>query len=308
MQLNMLCASDDRYCPLCGIMLTSLFEKNKGTDIIVYLLTEGLSRKNNEKLRTLAQSYNNRIEIKKCDMTILKDCPIRPGDHVSLSAYLRIISPLVLPNDLEKILYLDCDIVVNKRLDDLWKTDVRDYSAAVVIDAVIEDRGPRLKYKNADNYFNSGVMLINLRYWRQHQIAARCLEYIREYRDILDLWDQDALNYILHESVILLPLRYNFQTLGLYMDNVLSSEIADTIKQEPVIIHFNVPSKPWNWYLPYYPYMDKWNGYRKISLWKNCTNQLPIRIKITRFILSIFWRMKIKTRPMEIREEFKRLF
>lgn len=308
MELNILCASDDRYCPLCGIMLASLFEKNKDNDIIVYLLTEGLSRKNSEKLRTLAQSYNNRIEIKKCDMTMLKDCPIRPGDHVSLSAYLRIISPLVLPNDLEKILYLDCDIVVNKRLDDLWKTDVRNYSTAVVIDAVIEDRGPRLKYKNADNYFNSGVMLINLQYWRQYQITTRCLDHIHENRDTLDLWDQDALNYILHKSVILLPLRYNFQTLGLYTDNMLSSEIADTIKQGPVIIHFNTPSKPWNWYLPYYPYMDKWNGYRKTSLWKNCTSQLPIQIKITRFILSIFWRMKIKTRPMEIREEFKLLF
>ena len=104
--MNILCATDDNYVPYCGIMLTSLFENNKEQDIVVYLMTAELNEKNIADLDKLAEQYHQEIHIVKVDNDVLKNCPIRIGDHVSISAYYRLMASSLLSKSVDKILYL----------------------------------------------------------------------------------------------------------------------------------------------------------------------------------------------------------
>ena len=112
-QYNILCATDDNYVPYCGIMLTSLFENNKGLNFCIYILVEHLSNKSKSEFATLAKKYSQNIEIITVDGEKLKECPIRTGDHVSIVTYYRLLAPILLPSDVDKILYLDCDMIIN---------------------------------------------------------------------------------------------------------------------------------------------------------------------------------------------------
>ena len=79
---NILCATDDKYVPYCGIMLTSLFENNKELNFCIYILTEYLSDKSKNELEALASNYKQKIEVIAINNEILKCCPIRKEDHV----------------------------------------------------------------------------------------------------------------------------------------------------------------------------------------------------------------------------------
>ena len=104
---NILCATDDNYVPYCGIMLTSLFENNKELKLCIYILAEHLSDKSRNEFATLARNYCQRIEIITVENEVFNKCPIRPGDHVSIVTYYRLLAPILLPSNIDTILYLD---------------------------------------------------------------------------------------------------------------------------------------------------------------------------------------------------------
>ena len=108
---NILCCTDEKYASYYGIMLTSLFEKNIGTVFDIYIITARLDEKTIIKYKLLASQNNSRIHIITINDDMMKRCPIREGDHVTLAAYYRIIAPLFLPELLDKILYFDGDII-----------------------------------------------------------------------------------------------------------------------------------------------------------------------------------------------------
>ena len=120
---NILCATDDNYVPYCGIMLTSLFENNKELKLYIYILAEHLSDRSRNEFATLARNYNQKIEIITVNNDTLKDCPIRIGDYVSIATYYRLLAPILLPSEIDKVLYLDCDIIINDNISELYNED-----------------------------------------------------------------------------------------------------------------------------------------------------------------------------------------
>ena len=271
--INILCATDDRYVPYCGIMLTSLFVNNQGSKFRVFVLTDKMSEANIASMEKLADKYGNTIKIVKVDADVLKDCPIRKKDHVSLATYYRLLAPVLLPEDVGRILYLDCDMVVDGSVKDLWNQDLDDIALAAVID---EDYLGLSKYERLGlnpyrKYFNAGVLLINLEYWREHDVMGRCLECVASMPEKLLLHDQDTLNFVLQDEVKLLEVKYNFQTGFLYKGTAMEVPVAQEVMRtinSPVIIHFTGKRKPWLTHY-YHPYVLKFLYYRSISLWKN---------------------------------------
>ena len=299
---NILCATDDNYVPYCGIMLTSLFENNKEADINVYILTENLNDINKEKIKKLSKIYQQRIEIITVDSEKLKDCPIQSDDYVSIATYYRLLAPTLLPQELEKILYLDCDMIVNESIDALYNTDIEDVAVGSVLD---EDylnvtKYMRLEYPQTDYYFNAGVLLINLSYWRRTNVMQRCLNYIKDKKDILTFHDQDTLNYILRNEKRELHTKYNLQTGFLYKSRKLEQHVIEEIDEaiyKPAIIHYTGLNKPWI-YNSNHPYTDAYLHYKSISLWNS--NEYIIhnrnRTSIKEAILNIAYKLKIKKR------------
>lgn len=272
--INILCATDANYAALCGIMLTSLLRNNLDSRINIFILTEGISKEDNDKYYNLEKIYNTKINLLQIEKSQFEKCPLWAGDHLSVAAYYRLMAPELLPEDIDKILYLDCDIIVNNSIKELWNENIDGYAIGAIIDAQFynDEFYERLCIPQKNKYFNSGVMLMNLKYWRDNNVTDRCFECILKKKMILKYHDQDTLNVVLNSETKLLPLKYNLQSPFLMKKlqeyyTCMSSEIHSAIKR-PIIIHYIGGGKPW-WGLSFHPYRTVFFENKHISFWKN---------------------------------------
>ena len=277
--IRILCATDNAYIPYYGIMLTSLFETNRAERFDVYVLTNGLNEGSVRLLQDLFSSYSNELFLVHIDDQMLADCPIRPGDHVSLATYYRLIAANVLPNNIEKILWLDGDLIINGPIRELWETDLGDLAIAAVPDESYcqQEIYQRLLLDASIPYTSAGVLLINLVHWRAHNIAARFMECIRLHRDRLLFHDQDTLNIVLQNEKAFLPLTWNFQSgfIASWVYPTYPESFQRQILQasaNPRIIHYSGPSKPWFKH-SLHPYRAHFEKYKALSPW----NGLPLK-------------------------------
>ena len=297
--MNIVCATDDNYVPLCGIMLTSLFENNRDSHVVVYILTKGITKKNRSKFNKLLHDRRYDAEIHICEINddYLTHCPIRKGDHISLAAYYRFLIPVALPANVDKVLYLDCDLLINNSLRNLYATDIDEVAIAAsedLADALLMQKNiARLGYPVSWSYFNSGVMLINVSYWRQHGIIDILFEYVSVNGDNCLYHDQDVLNAVLGNQKKIIPYKYNFSQFTLGFDQAVKSKL---FQEAPVIIHYTA-AKPWDWYLPNYPFKKRWEFYKSISPWRFWKGNKPMKEKIKRRLISWFYTLRGKNFP-----------
>ena len=279
--INILCATDDNYAPYCGIMLTSLFESNKDCQFSVWVLLDGdMSHDNSKKYKKLERKYGHSIQLLTIDNHVLDACPInRQNDvdnhaWVTLPTYYRLLASELLPREVRKVLYLDCDVAVVSDIRPLWDVNLADKAIAGVIDCDGFKNSERLGLPQTERlgYFNAGVALYNLDYWRDNDVGERFFKYIRDNEDRLLLMDQDVVNGVLADEKCLVPERYNFQVSFFYKmfwDNYPVS-LQQTLLEEcgkATIIHYCGGTKPWDYAYYGSPFYAEWDRYRKLSLW-----------------------------------------
>lgn len=245
--MNVALCTDDKYVIPCLTTIVSFFENNKDAVCAVYVLTEGLSRSNEEKFKRVSEQYNQTISIKNIDTKNISSLYV--SNRFPRSIYSRFFLPEIL-SDLDKVLYLDCDIMVRHSILDFYDTDLRGFACAVIEDQRGDDITIHNRILMFSRYFNSGVMLINLDYWRKNNVASRLIEYLRQNAGRCWFPDQDALNAVLENQVRFLPYRFNVQgeMLGPRCYLQLSAqkwEELDSCLQDPTIVHFTDMDKPW---------------------------------------------------------------
>jgi lipopolysaccharide biosynthesis glycosyltransferase len=221
----------------------------------------------------LAERYNTPIHMVKVSAGDLpQSLPLTA--HYSLPTYYRLLAPTLLPSDVERIIYFDCDMIIDSDIESLWNENIDTVAFGGVLDAVFQGMYHR-DWNMPENTItiNTGMLLINLQYWRSHSIAERCFDYIREHPTQIKFVDQSAINHVVmkEKEYVLLSIKYNFQTFFLHKEMLFNEHIADEIKQTAcscVVIHYT--SKPWLKYSYVKdPYHHKYLYYRSISLWKN---------------------------------------
>ena len=197
--------------------------------------------------------------------------------HITNGCLLRFLLPDLLPS-LDKVLYLDSDIIVNVDLAALYDTDVAGTALAATPDFAslfgsqtwrnyrVPHGGKLYRFAeymtevlaltdlSALPYFNSGVLLMNFDYWRRHAIGERAIE--RAKSGDLHFVDQDALNYLLAENFVRLDARWNCMAMSVYprfLPANLFTEagriwerVRKIWRTDPWVIHFAGPNKPWN--------------------------------------------------------------
>lgn len=302
-KINIVCATDDRYAPYCGVMLTSLFENNKDSQVEVYIMIgKPLQEQNQVKFVELAKQYGTKITYCVVNTRFLEQLPINKENinRWSIAIYYRLYAEELLPSTIDKVLYLDCDTIVNSSLKELFDMDWDGIAVGAVPDMCTEwtEFYDRLGYDNMKGYFNSGVVLMNLDYWRKHNIGQQCLRWLANHYDILVNPDQDVLNVVLADKKLTLPVTYNYQIqlrMPYFFDTfseALKEEILKT--DHPIIIHFTSELKPWMAYYYSYPFNDIWHKYKKISLWKDMPDDLPPKRKVIAFMKRyILWPLGI---------------
>lgn len=296
-----LIASDDNFIQHCCVTLTSLLENNPGAS--VYLFTEGLCINNEGILKQIVSKYNGELFICKIKHEDIKDFPMPSfmSSHISIATYYRLFAARILPQDIKKVIYLDCDIVIRGSLDKLWNTDIDNYALAAVYQSHEHseggERGPkaytRLGIPRENGYFNAGVLLINLDYWRIHNVTNRLFDFIKKNAGIIHAHDQDVLNAVLHNEVKALDITWNFREYFLSNKKYTYPQKVDysIIPDEPIVVHFVFKPKPWEYYCTnpfkqdYYKYLDKtvFSGWRPKWKWKEFK-----RYKLLPLVLRLF--------------------
>jgi lipopolysaccharide biosynthesis glycosyltransferase len=261
---------DDNFVQHCGVTIISVCENNKDEDITFHILTEGLSHKHKKQLEQIANSYNSKLIFWAVDKTILKDCPVYGS--WTLSTYYRILLPVILPSNISKVLYLDSDIIVRKNIKSLWNYDINQFSLAAVCDMALSDdvrTYNRLGYDRALGYFNAGILLINLDYWRANNVLNRLLQGVRQNSNILTFVDNDLLNLVLIKETFILPWTYNMTSVAYKKNVMLKKEFLQEIElvlRDPAILHFT-SHKPW-FKGCCHPLKSEYFKYLQLSPWK----------------------------------------
>lgn len=253
--MNIALITDENYIVPTGTAIASVLNSNPSEEFTFYIVTRNLSEKAVKYLEDVLASESGRvnIEIISLSESDLIDFPIRSNDHVSVATYYRIYFQKLIPQNQEKILFLDGDILCVDSLRDFYDTDLTGYSCAVTHDERNDDPSnfTRLKYPQNNGYFCAGVMLINLDWWRKNNVMQKCLEYILAEPEACLWHDQDALNHVLSGTILWSDFRYNF-TQGFYFDksnmNINEKYYSDIDKsrKNPCIIHFSSAYKPWH--------------------------------------------------------------
>ena len=252
--MEVLCACDGRFLPHTATMLCSLLVHNAVSTI--YFFYSNVNDRDLAKLNALMARYHSKLEAYEIVPTILQE--FRIDKHASIVNYYRLLAPQLLPGNVNKVLYLDSDIVVRHSLTELWNTDLTDYALAAVEDGVPSLAGD-LELPVGSKYFNSGVMLIDLAYWRKNKVDELAIAFIRNNPTKVQYWDQDALNAILAHRWIELPDRWNQQT-----DFQARCRVCD-----PAIVHFcgGDEYRPWHWRCQH-PLRHEYHQLRRKTPWR----------------------------------------
>lgn len=288
-------SSDNNYTSIVGVSITSLLENNKEfTNIYIYFIDCGLTEESKKILLKLVKKYNRIITFHP-----LKDVIV----HYEINApkpsyYGRLFAPFITKAD--KILYLDCDLLIVDSLKELWNTNIKGYSLAAVQGpgASAENRA-KLNITPETRYINSGMLLINLNYWRKYNITEKLIDYLNRNGEIPPYHDQNIINAVCYRDMLIIHPKYNLlwsmmcckpkdicrlNKIQYYYND---KEIENAINH-PVIIHFSnsIYGRPWRKGC-HHKYKKRYLYYKQISPWRNeplLTNQISLFRKIRNMI------------------------
>ena len=267
--MNVVYASNDGYARHLAVSLYSLLEHNKEADKIHgYILSMGLSEENKNRLMGIGAQFEREvIVIELGDLKERFSYNVDTGGF-DLSIMARLFVGEVLPETEERVLYLDCDTVVNSSLKRLWEMDLESNMVGAVMEPTIY---PAVKESIGllpeDPYFNSGVLLIDLNRWRKEHAQKLLLDFYSSRGGKLFAGDQDTINGALKGRIKPLPPRYNFFTnyryfryshltkLSLVYQTITKKSFQEA-KKHPVILHYMGDERPWK--------RGNLNHYRKV--------------------------------------------
>ena len=295
-----LCAADDHYVkPLAVTLRSAAASLRADHHLHVILMDGGISESSFAALNETLQGLPITVNVLTIDPAELKD--LGTSHHITHTAYFRLLAGRLLPTEITKVIYLDSDVLVDADLTELWSLPLGDHYclaapdiACPYIDAYFAcEQNPSIKpaipyfaavspvanwrelgIDGQANYFNSGVMVLNLQRWRQESIEKKLLACLRENAEHVWCWDQYALNVVFAGQWGMMPLRWNQGAHIFEYPDAASSPLNEVdyqqLKDDPAVIHFTTEFKPWK-YHPFHPLRDRffaaldetsWRGWR----------------------------------------------
>ena len=290
-KINIAYTPDDNYINLTIVSMQSVIENNKDCDIEFIIGYSKLSNHSLSKLKWMESNKNCSIRFVKIDEADFQGMTV--SCWVTIQAWFRIKIPELCP-DLDKILYLDCDTLINDSIINLWNIDLKNNYLAAVKDIINVDKHIK-RLKMEDNYyFNSGVLLLNCVKFREDDVFHKIKDITKSNLYDILYCDQDTLNIIADSKKIDLEKKYNY--MELWNNNgyfeYFDEEEKEYIKarNNPVIIHM-VGTKPTHKACKH-SYLDSWWKYAKETniydeLFETYNNS-EIRKRSNKIIKTIF--------------------
>lgn len=271
--IHIVSVSDDNYARHLAVMLASLLENTSDPRLIhIHILQDDYQEETVRKITKMINRYGSSLSFYHIESSAYSHLATR---NISHAAYYKLSIPNIL-KDLEKAIFLDCDMVVLDDVAKLWSIDLNNYFLAAVREGQFKRHKQLLMPDDAD-YFNSGMMYINLDLWRKHNITKKALNFLTENSERLTFHDQEGFNAVLHmHSWIRLHPKWN-QLSSMYRwsyeEMRFGAEEYEEARKNPSIVHFTGDSKPWHYLhagdMADRPFKDKYYQYLALTEWNN---------------------------------------
>lgn len=303
--------SDDNYAPFMGVSIYSLFKNNIDVDdIVVFIIDDDISDNNKQKLLSLANEYKRTINFLSIspisDLAEAQEFAQYNGMRKNKHSYYKLFMAHILPKEIHRILYIDCDTLVVGTIQDLVNIEMGDNIVGMVLDSLVYKGKTSIGLNLSDCYYNSGVILINLDLWREKKCENMIVDTLKKHGQYGTV-DQDVLNVALYNKICTLPMDYNVQphhldfSIKTYFrvfpqreDYYSVGEISKALSS-PKIIHFfrYLGKSPWNTN-NYHPDEKMFDSYLSCSPWKDYV-KLDRALPLSNKIEVILYRILPKT-------------
>lgn len=273
--MHLLFATNDAYVPHVATTLASIFENNMDMQFVVHIMATEISDDNYKKLKKFVERYHHLLDVKivnpddlEIDLSICGKWGIFPS--------LKLYAAELYPN-VDKILYIDADMICLGSLKPIESVDMTEYYIAASTDEQGAERHKqRLNLPHDAFYGCAGLVWFNLNKWRKEDVCQKCFNYFNSpaNRDIIKWGEQDVLNKVCQGHIYELPIVYNmFSFYWLHHGRNIPIRYRDNMiehKHNTVIIHYIDSCKPW-FKDNHFPLKKYYWQYHQLTPWKNET-------------------------------------
>ena len=242
--INIFFTVNDSYTKYLSVSMASiLYNLDKEQIINFFILDGGISDKNKRKLNKLKYIKDFNIEFIKIDNSRFENIVKSSQAHITNETNYRFVISSLKP-ELDKCLFLDADLIADKDITELYNINIDDFYMGAVTDQAPITKNSWAKHLDlaeSYRYVNTGVILVNLKKWREENIEDKLFENVVKYSNLLRFPDQDTLNITLQDKVKNISHIYNAMPVQNYLVEEEKKEAFDN----PVIIHWAGFMKPW---------------------------------------------------------------
>lgn len=276
-KINIVFASDNNYAQHTAVAMASVLVNTKVPQKIqFYLIDDEIQQENKEKITKTVQNLGGNIEFIKIKNSRLEDCYV--SGELSRASYFRLDIANILDKSIEKIIYLDCDLLVYDDIEKMWQLDMGGKPVAATCDLGIMASARVRKQKNKfiglsfdAPYFNAGVLIMDLKKWRDGNYAEAIIALATQNK--YPNHDQDALNKFFMNNWQEIPLRWDVipPVFNLFLKILTKPDLrqkAIEAKLNPAIFHYAGGYKPWEYEI-HDGFNDKYYEYLKLTEYKD---------------------------------------
>lgn len=257
--MHIVFSTDANYAPHTGAAIRSLRRSDPDSAMCVWILDNRIGDENRSRFLEL-QSRDPGLQIRFVDFDpYAKQLRLDMLWNIALSAYARLFLPRMLPETVERVLYLDCDTAVCSSVRELFRLELGDCLAAGVLDLSSDVVKTRIGLDPSAPYINSGVLLMDLKRMRQEETVQKFLDFLDSRGGQVYHHDQGVINGVLQGRIRILPQKYNVMTPLMTMkrnhirrfygisEDFYSEEEVRAAAAAPVVIHYTpcFSGRPW---------------------------------------------------------------
>lgn len=249
--MNILVTLDHNYLGPLKVMLGSMFFNNPEETFDIYMIADGVSQEEEQVLQEYCIQHHHNLHRIYVSGDLFADAPVIR--YYTKAMYYRLLASEYLPGTVDKILYLDPDILIIGKLRPLYDTDISKHLFAAAMHSGLTGitgyvNKLRLPDYETELYFNSGVLLMNLENMRKEVRTEDIFGFVNKYGDFLVLPDQDILNGLYNTRV--LPVdeclwNYDTRQYEKYLLVSHGEKTMDWLMRNTAILHFCGKNKPW---------------------------------------------------------------
>jgi lipopolysaccharide biosynthesis glycosyltransferase len=238
-RLNLAIAFDEKYILPFYALTTSVLTHHANTIIHIHSIVNGLSAEQKQEIQDYLSPRASitfyHVNSEMVSLFVVKD-------KWTSAVYYRLFFPSLVPPSVKRLLYLDTDTIVCKDLTPVFEMDLEHYPLGAVYDNYVKIQ-PLLGIHCEGEYFNSGVLLMDLDKWRAQKISEQAIAYLLKYPENIRFVDQCALNAVLKNNWKKMPYQCNFM-YSLIPEGLSKKELLGFSK-DVYLVHFTL-QRPWN--------------------------------------------------------------